>query len=93
MLRYLLNNLGETRRHQYLFKLFRAFFTSATLNGGIIAELKDWACCAILMPPGKRVDNPMTFLQSGIIGVMWSAGIGATLVSLEATFQDEELAP
>ena len=35
-----------------------------------------WRSCAVIMPPGTDVGNPFTLLQSGLLGVVWTLGLG-----------------
>ncbi|RDW85136.1 hypothetical protein BP6252_02726 [Coleophoma cylindrospora] len=58
---YMLNNFTEEARLAYLPSYFRAILTAAALNKAIIADVADWQCCGFLMPPGEKVDNPMTW--------------------------------
>ena len=63
----------EAKLHQ----LLTGFTRAAALNDAVFAEAGgDFGCVAILMPPGKRVDNPWTMLQAGLIPAMMSIGVG-----------------
>lgn len=35
------------------------------------------------MPPGKRVDNPLTLLPAGMLGVLYNIGLKACYVRTE----------
>ncbi|KAK4893115.1 hypothetical protein LTR27_008455 [Elasticomyces elasticus] len=63
-------------RHEYLYAYFTGLTTAAALNGGIFEHAADWSACQILLPPGKRVDNPWTLIPAGVFGVLWKLGIG-----------------
>lgn len=61
--------LSEEERKQHLPELLLVFLKAGFLNRGIIFEVSSWGCCAMILPPGKRVDNPRTILQAGFIRV------------------------
>ncbi|CAM6086999.1 unnamed protein product [Calypogeia fissa] len=39
-------------------------------------EGAQWKCCGVLMPPGKRVDNPWTLLPAGLVKMAWMVRFG-----------------
>ncbi|KAI5925681.1 hypothetical protein F4810DRAFT_26595 [Camillea tinctor] len=67
---YFLGGLPEEKRQPYLPTLLTSFAKASMLNGGQILEAGDWGSCAILMPPGKKAENPCTILQAGLLSVL-----------------------
>ncbi|KFX86418.1 hypothetical protein V490_09086, partial [Pseudogymnoascus sp. VKM F-3557] len=65
ILTYVLNSLDPVARRAYLPSYYTALLTQATLNGAYILEHSDWESCMTVLPPGKKVENPFTLLQSG----------------------------
>lgn len=49
---------------------------AAMLNSAVFQEANDFQSVAVWMPPGKRVDNELTILQSGLVGVVLKLGLG-----------------
>lgn len=49
---------------------------AAQLNSAICQETNDFQSVAVWMPPGKRVDNEFTILQSGLVSVVLKLGLG-----------------
>ena len=47
---------------------------AAMLNSAIFQEASDWSSVAVWMPPGKKVDNPFTMLQTGIVQALLKLG-------------------
>jgi hypothetical protein len=76
----MLSTLSEEEKIAYLPKYFDSLLTAAALNHGIFDEIGDWQSCAVLMPPEVRVDNPMTWLPSGLIPLLWKIGMKGFLV-------------
>jgi hypothetical protein len=72
---------AEAYRRQFLHVLFK----SAALNGGIFQFAPDdKSCGAIWLPPGKKVDNPITALQAGFLGVIRKLGFkGSKRIMIE----------
>ena len=67
-------------RLAYLPKYFKRLLTAAAMNKALFHEADDWKCCGVLMPPGCRVDNPLTLLPAGFIPMLWNIGIGGCQV-------------
>ncbi|KFZ04144.1 hypothetical protein V501_09236, partial [Pseudogymnoascus sp. VKM F-4519 (FW-2642)] len=63
---YVLNTLDPVARRAYLPTYFTALLTQATLNGAYVLEHSDWESCLTVLPPGRKVENPFTLLQSGL---------------------------
>jgi hypothetical protein len=73
-------------RLAYLPSYFVTMLTAAGLSDAIIAETGNWASCAVLVPPGKSVDNFWTVIPAGIFRVLWRIGmrgcrVGETFVA------------
>jgi hypothetical protein len=58
--------LSEEERLNFLPVFLTVLLKAGTLNDGIILEGSSWGCCAIMLPPGKKADNPFTLFQSGL---------------------------
>ncbi|KAI1492950.1 hypothetical protein F5X96DRAFT_624360 [Biscogniauxia mediterranea] len=67
---YFLVDLPEEKRQPFLSTLLTAFTKASTLNGGLILEAGPWGSCAILIPPGRTIDNPRTILRAGILPIL-----------------------
>ena len=85
VLRFMLSGLSDEARLAYLPEYMHSILKAAALNDASFVEANDFSCCAVWMPPGKRVDNPFTILQAGLIGVMWRGGWGAVKVLIDAS--------
>jgi hypothetical protein len=70
-------------RLAYLPKYFDGLLTAASMNQAKFEEADDWKACGVLMPPGCRVDNPLTIIQAGFISMLWNVGIGGCQVHSE----------
>lgn len=64
----------------YLHKLFHSLVKASVLNGGIVFEAGNWGCCAVVLPLGKDVGNPLTIFQAGLISVVLNVGLSGTKV-------------
>ncbi|KAI1213719.1 uncharacterized protein F4807DRAFT_408820 [Annulohypoxylon truncatum] len=74
---WLLHNYPLSKHQSVLAKLFRAFFTQASLNKAIFIEVDDFSCCSVLIPPGASLDNPRTLLRAGLIPALFTIGPGS----------------
>jgi hypothetical protein len=79
---YVTTNMSQEARISYLPKYFDSLLTAAVLNKGTFTEANSFSCVGVLIPPGSRVDNPFTLLQSGLIGMLWNLGFGGYQVTL-----------
>jgi hypothetical protein len=77
---YFLSSLNLDQRLAYIAAYFRSLLTAAGLNGASFDEVGDWSCCAVWVPPGRHVDNPLTLFQSGLLGMLWKLGLGGCWV-------------
>ncbi|KFY85193.1 hypothetical protein V498_07753 [Pseudogymnoascus sp. VKM F-4517 (FW-2822)] len=75
ILTYVLNTLDPVARRAYLPTYFTALLTQATLNGAYVLEHSNWESCMTVLPPGKKIENPFTLLQSGLVGVLRKVGL------------------
>ncbi|CZR67316.1 uncharacterized protein PAC_17215 [Phialocephala subalpina] len=73
---YILHNIPEAKRLAYLPKYFDALITAAALNDASFTEIDEFKCCVTMMPPGKKVDNPFTMIQAGLLSMLWNIGWG-----------------
>jgi len=90
-LRYIFSHMNEEEKNAYLPEYFRGLLTAAALNNGTFSFLDNDNCCGVLMPPGSKVDNPMTLIPAGFVSMVWKIGLGATWRMLRevATAADE----
>jgi hypothetical protein len=65
-----MGSLTEEERRDYLPDFITALLRGGTLNKGVILEVSAWGCCAVMLPPGKKVDNPFTIIQAGFVGAL-----------------------
>jgi len=77
-LRYIFCHMSEEEKNRILPSYFRGLLTAAALNNGTFDFLDNDNCCGVLMPPGCKVDNPLTLIPAGFIGMVWKIGLGAT---------------
>ncbi|KAI0380499.1 hypothetical protein F5Y04DRAFT_289493 [Hypomontagnella monticulosa] len=73
---WLLHNYALSKHEKKLDQLFSAFFTQAALNEAIFLEIADFACCSVLIQPGKSVENPRTLISAGLFPALWNLGLG-----------------
>ena len=78
--------MTKEQRLAYLPAYFDVLLTAAAMNHATFEEIDNWASCGVMMPPGYRVDNPFTLLQSGFISVLWQCGIGGCSVCCNLDF-------
>jgi hypothetical protein len=77
---YMLQSLSPEERLAYMPTYFNSLFTAAASNRATFLEANDWSSCVVLMPPGAKVDNPLTLIPSGLLGVFWMIGIAGCRV-------------
>ncbi|KAI1748901.1 hypothetical protein F4782DRAFT_515561 [Xylaria castorea] len=80
---YFMGALSEDERKDCLPLFITACLKASMLNKGFILEVSSWGCCAAMLPPGKRVDNPRTLFQAGLVSItlkLKSTGIKRVLV-------------
>lgn len=82
MIAYMLNNLDPAARRAYMPDYFKCLVTASVLNRGTISEATNWQSCAIVMPPGSDIGNPWTLVPAGLLGVMWTLGLGGARKAL-----------
>jgi hypothetical protein len=80
---YLLHNMSQEKRVAYLPQYFKALLTGAALNEATFSEINGFKSCLVVMPPGKRVDNPRTMVQAGLFQMMGNVGWGPCSVSFQ----------
>ncbi|KAF1824320.1 uncharacterized protein K489DRAFT_179819 [Dissoconium aciculare CBS 342.82] len=75
-MRYGLGALSEAEQEAYRQQFLRVLFKAAALNGGSFHFARDdKSCGGIWVPPGKKVDNPLTVFPSGFLGVIRKLGL------------------
>jgi ribosomal protein S18 acetylase RimI-like enzyme len=71
---YVLGTLSQSQRHAYLEEYFTRIATAAALNDATFHEADSFSSIAIVLPPGKTVDNPWTLIPAGILSVLGNFG-------------------
>lgn len=72
---YFFHDVPKAKRQEHRRKLIGGFVRASTLNDGEVMEVAGWGACGILMPPGKKAENPLTLLQAGLIPMIMSVGV------------------
>ncbi|KAJ7368566.1 hypothetical protein DFH08DRAFT_762499 [Mycena albidolilacea] len=72
---WLLQDFPQSQHQSILPRYLRAFFTAASLNRGMFINADGFGCCAVLLPPGARIDNPWTLLPAGLIPAIFATGL------------------
>lgn len=78
----------EPRKANSLPQYFRALLTGAALNDATFSEINGFKSCLVVMPPGKRMDNPWTMVQAGLFQKMANVGWGPCSVSFSPFLQN-----
>ncbi|KAI0810056.1 hypothetical protein GGR55DRAFT_150854 [Xylaria sp. FL0064] len=63
---YFMVALSEEERKGYLSEFLTTLLRATILNDGFILEVSSWGCCAGMLPPGKKLDNPRTLFRAGL---------------------------
>lgn len=71
----MLNNLADKERLDFLYKFFHVLVSACVLNSGTIYEANSWTSVTAMLPPGKNVANPLTFLPAGGWSVLRTLGV------------------
>ena len=67
----------QSARLAYLPGYFQTLLKAAALNDAsfdAIGRDSKYEACAVLLPPGKRVDNTWTLIPAGFFGCLWRLG-------------------
>jgi len=73
----------QSARLAYLPDYFQTLLKAAALNSAsfdTIGPDSKYEACAVLMPPGKHVDNTWTLIPAGFLGCLWRLGWGGCKV-------------
>ena len=73
----------QSARLAYLPDYFQTLLKAAALNSAsfdTIGPDGKYEACAVLLPPGKRVDNTWTLIPAGFLGCLWRLGWGGCKV-------------
>lgn len=76
VIRYMLSSLDPTARAAYMQEYFHTLLKAATLSTGIFQQADSWSCIAVWLPPGSRLDGPLTILRAGFIPCVLKLGLG-----------------
>ncbi|KAI1810137.1 hypothetical protein GGS20DRAFT_568822 [Poronia punctata] len=65
----------EKQRIDTLAYFLQTIVKASLMNDGVFYyDAENWGSCAVLMPPGKKMDNPMTAVQAGLLGLLRRLG-------------------
>lgn len=83
VLRYMLCNLSDEDYQVYLQQYWRGLCRTALLNGGTISEADGWKSVAVILPPGRSIDNPWMMVPAALafLDVIWRVGVAGCVVS------------
>ncbi|QIX02323.1 hypothetical protein AMS68_007840 [Peltaster fructicola] len=73
--RYMLQHMSDGERYAYLYRYFTKLLKAAALNHGIFEEIEYFSSATVVLPPGKRLDNPLTLLPAGLASFLWEVGL------------------
>nr|POF17838.1 putative n-acetyltransferase [Quercus suber] len=73
---FLLSSMSAAQRVAYTAQYMGVLMKAAWLNAATFEEADGWKCAAVWMPPGARVDNPLTIVQAGFVGCVLKMGPG-----------------
>ncbi|KAF2168866.1 hypothetical protein M409DRAFT_20879, partial [Zasmidium cellare ATCC 36951] len=76
IIRYMLSSLDPTARAAYMQEYFHTLLKAAALSAGIFQQAASWSCIAVWLPPGSRLDGPLTILRAGFIPCILKLGLG-----------------
>lgn len=82
---YFFHDVAQDQRQRGRRKVMGGFVKASVLNDGEVVEAGGWGSCGILMPPGKKAENPLTLLQSGLIPMIMSVGVSRCKVRAVST--------
>ncbi|EPS29360.1 hypothetical protein PDE_04309 [Penicillium oxalicum 114-2] len=74
VINYMLQDIPKRERLAYLPTYWSVLVKSALLNEAVITEADGWKAAAVVVPPGKQVDNVWTLFYSGFGCVLWKMG-------------------
>jgi hypothetical protein len=77
----MLLELSLQDRRAYLPTYWYTLVKSALLNHAVITEADGWKAASVILPPGRSVDNVVTLLWAGFLGVLWKIGLPGLKVS------------
>ena len=67
----------QSARLAYLPGYFQTLLKAAALNDDSFDSIgrdSKYEACAVLLPPGKRVNNTLTLIPAGFFGCLWRLG-------------------
>lgn len=66
---YFMGALSEEERRDFLPLFIKGLLKASTLNKGIVIEVSSWGCCAVMMPPGRKVDSTSAIIRGGLLPI------------------------
>jgi GNAT superfamily N-acetyltransferase len=72
---YVLGTLSQSQRQSYLEEYFTRIATAAALNSATFLSASNHSSIAIVLPPGKTVDNPFNLIHAGVFRVLYNLGL------------------
>jgi hypothetical protein len=77
---YFLNKWTLAQRKEIIPKMLYHLVKACALNDAKFIEAGNWGSCVCLVPPGKKMENPFTILQAGLIPMLAATGFPAGMV-------------
>ncbi|CAL5875248.1 uncharacterized protein PFLUO_LOCUS9552 [Penicillium psychrofluorescens] len=71
---YMLLDMSQEERLQYLPIYWTKLVKSALLNDALITEADGWKAASVFVPPGKYVNGVWSLLWAGFLSVLWRIG-------------------
>lgn len=78
----MLLDMSREERLEYLPTYWSKLGRSALMNDAIITEADGWKAAAIVVPPGKSIENVWTLLYAGFLDVLWKIGFSGLKVCI-----------
>lgn len=78
----MLLGMPREERLEYLPTYWSKLGRSALMNDAIITEADGWKAAAIVIPPGKSIENVWTLLYAGFLDVLWKVGFSGLKVCI-----------
>lgn len=88
---YMLLDMSQEERLQYLPIYWTKLVKSALLNDALITEADGWKAASVFVPPGKYVNGVWSLLWAGFLSVLWRIGFTGVKVGRTCAVVGSEL--